>query len=231
MHDFGKIVYLDLQKTGSSFVSQFLRAACVHPERRLKKHVWIEDDYREDSIYFITVREPLMLYSSLYRFGLDQRGGIFNRLRDAGHLSVYDSFQSFTAFLLDPANASLLHPRYVRPVADEMGFMSFRFLLLNLQCPVAKIRRSVDEGQPVSRLMSQSIVSHVLKNETLNDDLLRLATKLLPQHFDAGKAEAFLATAPRVNQSKTASEALRPETSKLREAVAARESLIMVHYR
>lgn len=215
MHDFGKIVYLDLQKTGSNFVSQFLRAACLHPERHLHKHVWIEDDYRPDSIYFITVRQPLMLYSSLYRFGLDGRGGLHKRLQEAGHLPIYSSFERFTAFLLDPGNGALLHPRYAGPIAEEMGFMSFRFLLLNLQFPLARIRACLGEGRPAASLMSDSIISHVLKNESLNDDLLRLATEQLPEHFDAERARAFLAAAPRANQSKTAADAIDADSGEL----------------
>lgn len=230
MHDFGKIVYLDLQKTGSSFVSQFLRAACLHPERRLLKHVWIEDDHRQDAVYFITVRQPLMLYSSLYRFGLDQRGGIHARLRSAGRLSIYSSFESFTAFLLDPANAALLHPRYEKAVAEEMGFMSFRYLLLSLQSPLTAIKTCIEEGRSVSSLMQRSIISHVLKNESLNGDLLRLSTELLPEHFDAAKARAFLAATPPVNQSKTSAGTLRLDSPALAAAVAAREGLLMAHY-
>ena len=230
MHDFGKIVYLDFQKTGSSFVSQFLRAACIHPERRLQKHAWIEDDFSSDAVYFITVRHPLMLYSSLYRFGLDRRGGIHNRLVEANRASVYSSFESFTAFMLDPGNAAILHPRYGGKAAQEMGFMSFRYLLLNLQFPLVKVRDSITRGHALSSLMDASIISHVLKNENLNGELLRLSTELLPEHFDAVRAQEFLARAPRVNESKTASATLQLDSRELTDAVAAREALLMACY-
>ena len=230
MHDFGKIVYLDFQKTGSSFVSQFLRAACIHPERRLQKHAWIEDDFSRDASYFITVRHPLMLYSSLYRFGLDKRGGIHARIMKANRATVYSSFESFTAFLLDPGNAAILHPYYGENAAREMGFMSFRFLLLNLQFPLAKIGECIARGDALSSLMGQSIISHVLKNENLNSELLRLSMELLPQHFDAAKAKEFLARAPRVNESKTGPDALRLDSQEIADAVSARETLLMAHY-
>ena len=84
MHDFGDIVYLDLQKTGSTFVSEFLRFACVCPERKFQKHGWITDDLRSSATYFITVRHPHALYSALYRYGLDRKGAIYNRLHRAG---------------------------------------------------------------------------------------------------------------------------------------------------
>jgi hypothetical protein len=91
MHDFGEIVYLDLQKTGSTFVSEFLKFACVCPEQKFQKHGWITEDLRSSATYFITVRHPHGLYSSLYRYGLDRKGAIYNRLQRAGRLSTYES--------------------------------------------------------------------------------------------------------------------------------------------
>lgn len=231
MHDFGKIVYLDFQKTGSSFVSQFLRHACLHPEIKLQKHVWIGADYRQDSIYFTTVRHPVMLYSSLYRFGLDQRGGIFLRIREAGHLSIYDSFESFCEFLLRTENAEILHPSYTAPVAAEIGLMSFRHLLLSLQFPLQKISRASEAGMPMRSLMQQSIVSHVLKNESLNDELLTLSMETLPAHFDHEKTAAFLRQAPRVNQSKNPADSITLRSSVLRDEIEAKEALLLSYYR
>lgn len=230
MHDFGKIVYLELQKTGSSFVCQFMKAACVHPELRHQKHMHIDAEYRPDAVYFITVRRPPMLYSSLYRFGLDKRGGLYASLAKAGRLSVYQSFESFADYLLDPANGPFLHPFYSREIASEIGFVSFRYLLLNLQFPISKIQLCAQQKMPVSPLMEQSIISHVLKNESLNSDLLRLSTELLPEHFDAEKARAFLDQAPRANQSTTAADVLPLESPDIIRAIEARETLVMAHY-
>ena len=38
MHDFGKIVYLGLQKSGSSFVNKFLSECCTLEEKKFRKH-------------------------------------------------------------------------------------------------------------------------------------------------------------------------------------------------
>jgi hypothetical protein len=230
MHDFGDIVYLDLQKTGSTFVSEFLRFACVCPERKFQKHGWITDDLRSSATYFITVRHPHALYSSLYRYGLDRKGAIYNRLHRAGQLYAYESLESFAQFLLDPDNSLTLHPQYSKYVASEIGFMSYRYLLLSLQNPLKKVVACVAEGGRVSELMKESIVDLFLKNEALNLDLSRLSTELLPQYFDPGRAGEFLNRAPRINQSTTESAGLTLRSGELLKIIASKEALLMQHY-
>lgn len=230
MHDFGDLVYLDLQKTGSTFVSRFLRYTCALPEVKYQQHRWITDDYRRDATYFITIRHPLEIYSSLYRYGLDQKGGIFLRLEKAGHLEAYASFETFIHFMLDPSNAEILHPLYSKELAIQIGFMSFRYLVLNLQYPFNKVSSCLKRGRPVADLISQSIVNHILKNETLNAELLKLSTEVLPQHFNAEKVEAFLSAAPRLNRSSIASDALQIESRELLDKIAGQERLILDHY-
>ena len=231
MHDFGEIVYLDFQKTGSSFVSQFLRAACLHPERKLQKHAWINHDYRPETVYFTTVRHPLMLYSSLYRFGLDQRGGVFKAIERAGLISVYSPFESFIECLLEDGNSEILHAHYTRTAAFELGFLSFRHLLLSLQFPLEKIAVAVKSNEPVAALMGQSIISHVLKNEDLNSELLRLSTEVLPEHFDGARASVFLESSPRVNQSTLSAEVVQLQSRELSAAIEAKEALLLNYYR
>lgn len=231
MHDFGKIVYLELQKTGSSFVCEFLKSACIHDERRHQKHMHVESDYRSDAIYFTSVRQPVMLYSSLYRFGLDKQGGIYKNLARANQLAVYASFHSFCELLLEPKNGPLLHPFYRPEIASEIGLASFRYLLLNLHSPLPKLDLCTQMKRPVSELMQDSIVSYVLKNESLNADLLRLSVELLPEHFDPRKAREFLDRATRNNQSSTPPESISTDSQALNSAIEARESLIMAHYR
>ena len=128
MHDFGKIVYLDLHKTGSTYISAFLTACCLLTENKFSKHDWIRADYDSNNFYFISIRHPLSLYSSLYRYGLDGKGDVYNRLRKSNNLSTYSSFNSFVEFLIDERNADLLGYGYNQIYAKHIGFMSFRFL-------------------------------------------------------------------------------------------------------
>ena len=65
MYDYGKLVYLDLQKTGSRFVVDFLEATCKLSLRSGDEHTFVREDYDPDTYYFITVRHPETQYSSL----------------------------------------------------------------------------------------------------------------------------------------------------------------------
>ena len=83
MIDFGKIVYLDVQKTGSSFVARFLGECTTLPERSRHRHAPAKA-LRPDAFYFTTVRAPLSQYISLFQYGLQGRGGMVERFREAG---------------------------------------------------------------------------------------------------------------------------------------------------
>lgn len=230
MHDFGSLVYLDLHKTGSSFVSAFLRHAAILPEVKFIKHEWIREDYRAEATYFITVRQPLSLYSSLYRYGLDGRGEVRSRLESHGALGAYASFDHFVDFALEPRNAPLLGYGYDDDIARETGFMSFRYMKLSLVFPMRRIRAQMAVGRPLAELRQDFITSHILKNETLNADLARLSLELLPQYFDAAKARAFLARPQRLNESATAAQEVRLTSTALRGELARREELLQSLY-
>lgn len=75
MFDFDRFVYLDLQKTGSTYVAHFLRYSSKLKLVKRKGHMFITDDYDPSKLYFISIRHPLKIYSSLYRYGLQKKRG------------------------------------------------------------------------------------------------------------------------------------------------------------
>jgi hypothetical protein len=230
VHDFGAIVYLDLQKTGSSFVSEFLKHSCTSPERKFLKHAWIGNDFRQDASYFITVRHPETMYSSLYRYGLESKGEVFHYLKSNNLLAVYSSFDKFVWFLLNLKTPKILHPGYNRRVSSQIGFMSFRYLLLTVLNPPLRFREALDAGVPLTTLAEISIARYVLKNESLNAELLKLSTQLLPEYFDAVRAREFLDRAPRINQSSRPSNDVRLQSRELRTILESKESILMKYY-
>lgn len=203
MHDFGKFTYLDLHKTGSSYVSQFLKNCCILDQIKFSKHDWIKEDYRSDCFYFITIRHPQELWSSLYRYGLDCKGDVFNRLKQFNMLHHYKSFDTFLNFCLDEKNASLLGYDYNSEISNHIGFMSFRFLKLSLQFPMNKIYHCINTSKDFPSLESKFITNLEIKNEQLNEELLNLATVLFPHYFDDIKVREFLNSNTRINESKT----------------------------
>ena len=83
MDDFGRIIYLDVEKTGSTFISKFLQENMACQRVRKVKHGRIGNDFKKDSFYFISVRNPLSQYLSLYRYGCGGKGGSTNHWRKA----------------------------------------------------------------------------------------------------------------------------------------------------
>lgn len=206
MHDFGDLVYLDLHKTGSTFVSAFLKHCCRCEETKFRKHDWIREDYNPSSFYFITIRHPLQIYSSLYRYGLSEKGDVFYRIRRLQRLDVYESYDSFLSFALDSKNALNLGFGYRQDIAEEMGLMSFRFLKLSLQYPMLQINETLRKGLKIASLQNNFITGLEIKNEHLNEGLRELSESVFPDLFDTSKANDFLNSMPKMNASNAAAD-------------------------
>ena len=65
MHEFETFVYLDTQKTGSSFISYVLRRHSSEKEVLHSKHQPVGERYDPNKFYFISVRDPFDQYISL----------------------------------------------------------------------------------------------------------------------------------------------------------------------
>jgi len=203
MHDFGKITYLDLHKTGSTFISAFLESCCTLPQIKFEKHDWIREDYEPDCFYFISIRNPHDMWSSLYRYGLDKKGSVYHQLNKTAKLSQYESFNKFVDFCLDEDNADLLGYGYNREISKHIGFMSYRFLKLSLQFPMEKIMQCISMDLSLSTLEKKFITKLEIKNEKLNQEITRLSLELFPQYFDGAKVQIFMKNNLRINDSKT----------------------------
>jgi Sulfotransferase family len=139
MDEYSDFVYLDVQKTGSGFTSKFLAHCCTSKQLRFKKHGRIREDYNPDKFYFITVREPLSQYISLYRYSLGRKGAMFRRLEKDGHGDLYapdnETFNRWMAFVLDEKNAELLGEGFQHAARTGIGLQTYRFIVLALQSP------------------------------------------------------------------------------------------------
>ncbi len=207
MDDFGDIVYLDVQKTGSSFISAFLKGCANSETRVFKKHGRIESGQRRDAIYFISTRNPIDQYFSLFRYGCDRKGGLFRRLSDRKLEHMYrrtpEAFERWMQFVLSYENADLLGEGYPKVNADLMGYQSFRFLVLSFEGPMRKLRK-LQSYEELQQLYQHSrLHSAVLRNESLRDDLEKLSETLLADHIDKDAARTFLRQMPALNTSST----------------------------
>ena len=230
MHDFGRLVYLEMQKSGSTFVNRFLSYCCTLTEIKRNKHAAVTNDYDPNSFYFITIRHPLALYSSLYRFGLDQRGGLYQRLKKAQKTSCYSNFEAFVVFMLDPQNAPFLTAGYNIKIAEQIGFMSFRFMKLSLQFPNRKILNCLASGNNLIELEREFITDLEIKNEDLIQGLKVLSTEIIPEHFEEKSVIKFLNNSPKINASKTRAEDLVPLSNPTLSKLHTQEALLLSRY-
>jgi len=177
MIDFGKIVYLDVQKTGSSFVGRFLRECTELPELGRHRHA-PATARRADAFYFTTVRNPLAQYISLFQYGLQGRGGMVQRFRAAGMVDYYQpstaAFERWLGFMIAPENAGFFGVRYRNTLPHMVGLQSYRFLALSFIKPGPTLRTAKTKGDLRALYARKKLHSRVIKTESLNQGLENL---------------------------------------------------------
>ena len=235
MHDFGKLIYLDLQKTGSTFVSRFLNETCNLPLVKEAKHARIRRRRWLSAFYFITVRHPVSQYSSLFRYGLDGEGGLYERLanRGMGYLYKKDigSYNQWLRFMLDFESAELLGEGFDRiPREYDLGFLSYRYLMLSLAQPEKTILKKPRRIELIEYSKNKSIVNHIIHNECLSEGLRELATQIRPQFFDQAKVEKFFRDERRVNASAVSEGDIGTIDSDIYKLILRKESILIDLY-
>lgn len=235
MHDFGKLVYLDLQKTGSTFVSRFLNETCTLSLIKESKHGRIHSRRDRTAFYVITVRHPISQYSSLFRYGLDRQGALYDRLAQRGNADLYarepGAFNRWLRFVLQDENAAALGEGFERiPREYNLGFLSYRYLMLSLAQPEKTLLRKPKNVDLLEYAREKSIVNHVIFNETLNQGLKALATQVKPEFFDQQKVIDFFAKGQRVNESTTSKETIGEIADDVQELIKNKERILLSLY-
>jgi hypothetical protein len=180
VHAFHTLVYLDVEKSGSTFVSQFLRDFLDDDEVVFAKHVPLWSAPPRECITVLSVRDPLDTYLSLYSYGCQGRGGLHGRLRDAGRGGLYDGtaagFTRWAEVVLEPASAPFLDPPgYHRSgCAPHVGLLSYRTARLAVPRAAHVLRGATSAHDVVARFREHAAFDEVLRSETLADDLAAL---------------------------------------------------------
>ena len=211
MLDFGKFCYLDVQKSGSTFVREFLTRHLALPLGDSEKHAPLGIKHPcppEGKLFAISVREPLGTYLSLYHFGMGDAGSVREVLReqlsDGEIAALYDGtqqgFHRWLNFMLAPT-ASALFGR--PPELQPCGLLTWRFLRLALHCCEERLAGCRSAAAISAAWRQHRLHGPVLRNETLNSDLADLVQgQLRPWMKDVDAALAELRAGPaRVNAS------------------------------
>lgn len=234
MHAFHSLVYMDVEKSGSTYVSQFLRDFLDDDEVAFRKHVELEDRPPAGRLHVISVRDPLDTYLSLYSYGCQGKGGLSGTIRQAGFGDLYDStpqgFDRWLDVVLDPGRAAILNPRsYARSgVADHVGLLSFRVARLSGPRPLRWMREVGSTDEFLAAYREHAVADVVLHNETLSQDLAALVRREdLAWRPSRDAALSVLAAKDRLNSSRRLdSDAGFAVPDDAWERVAARERLL-----
>ena len=179
MHEFETFVYLDMEKTGSTFISRLLNKFVPEPLVRQKHHEPMGKDFDPKKFYFISVRNPLDSYLSLYSFGCQQQGKVYARLRNNGHEDFYDgtdeSFGQWLTFVMKPLHAKMMTDQYHQVgLADLLGLQSWRYLRLAVPDAEAKFKGCKTEDD-IRRVYGENkLPSFTVRHESFVDDLCKL---------------------------------------------------------
>ena len=205
MDDFGRIIYLDVEKTGSSFISKFLQENMTCQRVKKVKHGRIANDFKKGCFYFISVRNPLSQYLSLYSYGCDGKGAIYESLAKSGHTQLYqpdkESFQQWLQFVLSAENARHLGAEYQSVDTELMGLQTFRFLALSFQKALQKLKPTHDYATLCRLYEKKKIHSFVVRNESLRADMETLVETHLSSLVNVKSAKRYLEKSPPINRS------------------------------
>lgn len=211
MHEFESFVYLDMEKTGSTFISQLLNDFSSETSLVQKHHRPMGADFDPKKFYFISVRDPLDAYLSLYSFGCQRMGKVYAHFRRQGHGEFYDrteeGFNEWLHFMLKPKNAGPLGDRYEDAadgrIAELLGFQSFRYLRLAIPDAENKLEDCRTEEDIRTVFKANKLPKFSVRHETFVEDLCRLLSGPLAHAVnDLDAALAHVRTAKPLNNSK-----------------------------
>lgn len=209
MNAFESFVYLDVEKTGSSFISRLLGLYCRERCVGFEQHAAMGADCDRSKFYFISVRDPLDAYLSLYSYGCGGKGRLRSRLTRDGMDDFYDAtprgFARWLAYVLQPENASALREGYGAAeggFARLLGFQSFRYFRLAVPDAAALIARCDDVDALRRQHAAHALPGAVIRYERFVEDLCALISGPLSHAIgDVEGALAYARSAKPVNAS------------------------------
>jgi hypothetical protein len=206
MLEYENFVYLDVQKTGSTFIRLFLREFAATDEIAGNKHRTV-DKRIGGKLYIISCRNPLQQYRSLYTFGCLGKGKMRTRLENKGMLHLYDGsptgFSGWLELVLTPSTSrKYLSGFDNHELLDVVGVQTLRFLRLALPSYRGAFDELKSKEDVLNAFQHDGLCDVLLKTESLNSDLLNLATGPHAALFkNTASAESYLTDRPKKNVS------------------------------
>lgn len=214
MQAYGHILYMDVQKTGSTFVTRIFDEVLDLPKVEYRKHSRLKRPKEPGEFVVLSSRDPLDAWVSLYNFGCEGKGRMRLGLDRAGVADAFyagdaPDFAAWVRYLHDPANASIVGERYEDFAHLGIGFQNYRELVMSIARPEAVLADVADRSGVVAAYERGCVVDVRLRHASLVSDLEQLLThELAPFVIPGLDVRAVLDRVGTVNASHSR---LRPQ--------------------
>jgi hypothetical protein len=190
MIEYEKFIYLDMYKTGSTYVVSLLNKLMPEPPVRSFRHAPLTKgrpfNWKRGKFAFATVRNPWDWYVSMWAYSIQQPNVLFFRdlrktLGDQEARKLFDpenpreSFALWLRSLNDPdflKRTMTNHPYSRTSLNRFLGFYSYRFIRVTTPHPAIFLHPWYmwNMDRAIAHQKRWAIYDRVFKSETLTDD-------------------------------------------------------------
>jgi hypothetical protein len=250
MIEYEKFIYLDMYKTGSTYIDSLLKKLVEGQPVRRTRHAPITKGrpffWKQGKYAFATVRNPWDWYVSMWAYSIKQPNVLFFRdvrkvLGPEGSKKLFDaenpkeSFATWLRALADPKflNSVMIgHPYSKTSLNKFLGFYSYRFMRVTTPHPALAMGwwniRNMD--QAIAHQKRWALYDKVFKSETLTEDFSAFVLENREKLGFKKNAKRILeknAPVQKNTSNRTLSTYRDYYTDELRELVATRDRLVI----
>ncbi|MDH6267687.1 hypothetical protein M2360_003084 [Rhizobium sp. SG_E_25_P2] len=250
MIEYEKFIYLDMYKTGSSYVVALLNRLVAGKPVRAFRHAPLTKGrpffWKQGKYAFATVRNPWDWYVSMWSYSIEQPNVVFFRdvrksLGEDGVNRLFDrsnpkeSFRLWLRSVNDPSFFKTIeteNPYAHSSVNPFLGFYSYRFLRVTTPHPALALNRAYlwNMDRAIAHQKRWAIYDHVFKSETLTQDFSTFVLENIDRCGFKKNAEAILrkhAPQPKNTSTRTLTTYRDYYDDELRDLVARRDRLMI----
>ncbi|MDA0890718.1 MAG: hypothetical protein O3C15_00180 [Proteobacteria bacterium] len=236
MFDLPGIVYLDPEKTGSTFVRRFLAAtvkdapADALDAQRPFKHRPTGKAKRKNALYFVSTRHPVDQYLSLYRFGRQGRGAFYLSLKRSGLSSLYapGKLNQWLEFVLSAQARQYFDPLLkCLPPELPIGPAALRLIKANTPHPEDILLAGTTLTSVESQYAAHALADMTIRLEHLQEDMRTLITERARHCFVPDSALKMLASSRAANTTEQLYGQTEDVDAELRERILHLDSLVI----
>jgi hypothetical protein len=250
MIEYEKFIYLDMYKTGSTYVVQLLNKLMPDKPVRSFRHAPLTKGrpffWKQGKFAFATVRNPWDWYVSMWAYSIEQPNVLFFRdvraalgeekakqLFDAGNPK--ESFALWLKSINDPVflkKTMTEHPYSRTSVNKFLGFYSYRFIRVTTPHPSLFLHTWYmwNMDRAIAHQKRWAIYDRVFKSESLTNDFSEFVLENQVRCGFKDNAKGILkrnAPVPKNTSGRTLSTYRDYYTDELRDLVASRDRLLI----